>query len=75
MRPLILTLACLSFAFPAVSPGEEFRTDADDRHDLSLTVYNAGRALVRDHRRFSPPQPVGQVAFSDVAQQIITWDM
>jgi hypothetical protein len=71
MKTLLAPLACLSFLLPAVVAAGEFKTDADDRYDLSLTVYNAGRALVRDNRRFTPDKPIDQVAFSDVAQQIM----
>ena len=49
----------------------ETKSTADDQTNLSLTVYNSGRALVRDTRQINISLPTRQLAFMDVAQNIM----
>ncbi|MBC8212809.1 MAG: DUF4139 domain-containing protein, partial [Gammaproteobacteria bacterium] len=51
--------------------GAETRSTVSDQTDLFLTVYNAGRALVRDHRKLILSQPDQRIALMDVAEQIM----
>jgi hypothetical protein len=71
MRKPSLLLTFLLLAFLGPLQAAEFKTDASQRQHLSLTVYNAGRALIRDHRQFSLDQAVDRIAFSGVSQQIM----
>ncbi len=64
---LLLSLLLIAGAAPAA----EYRSGADQQSDLSLTVYNAGRALVREHRRLELPRGTDAVALMDVPQQIL----
>ncbi|MDJ0882294.1 MAG: DUF4139 domain-containing protein [Gammaproteobacteria bacterium] len=50
---------------------EELKSTADDQQVLNLTIYNAGRALIRDQRKINSTQSYKQIAFMDVARTII----
>lgn len=62
---LALLLACGS------TQAAEYRSGAEQQSNLSLTVYNAGRALVREQRRLDLPPGTEAVALMDVPQQIL----
>ena len=49
----------------------EIKSTAADQVTLSLTVYNGGRALVRDQRRISSDAQTKNIAFMDVAEKIM----
>lgn len=49
----------------------ETKSTASDQTNLSLTVYNGGRALVRDSRQINLQQPTQHIAFMDVAELIM----
>jgi len=49
----------------------EVKTTMDDQQTLNLTVYNAGRALVRDVREINITQAGDQIAFMDVSGNIM----
>ena len=50
---------------------DEFKTTDSDQQSISLTIYNGGRALIRDSRNFNLQQPSRQIAFMDVSQNIM----
>jgi hypothetical protein len=69
-----LTSSLISLSILALSQNlfaNEFKTTADDQQAISLTVYNAGRALIRDTRQFTLTQPTRDIAFMDVSQNIM----
>lgn len=65
-----LLLSCVFLLLPIVQ-ADDFKTTAADQSALALTVYNGGRALVRDERRFTPQQATWSIAFMDVAEKIM----
>ncbi|KAB2856794.1 MAG: hypothetical protein F9K46_13755, partial [Anaerolineae bacterium] len=52
----------------SVAAYHAYQTDAPAQ--VSLTVYNAGTALVIDHRTFELQQGLNEIQFTDVAAQI-----
>jgi len=50
---------------------EEIKSTAADQQSVNLTIYNAGRALVRDQRMLTIEQPTSRIAFMDVASSIM----
>ena len=72
MHRLALTLIIAGLITTGSSlSADEFKTTASDQQELSLTVYNGGRALIRDSRQFTPDKPTDAIAFMDVAQNIM----
>lgn len=65
----LLSLSLL--ALSAHLSAEEFKTTADDQQTINLTIYNGGRALIRDTRAFSLPRSSHEIAFMDVSQNIM----
>ncbi len=68
------TFTLLSWTLLSLTPNlyaDEFKTSADDQQDISLTIYNGGRALIRDSRNFTLSKPSREIAFMDVAQNIM----
>jgi len=67
-----LKLLCLllPILLPSVSAAE-FSTTASDQQDLNLTIYNGGRALIRESRQFNVGEKTRHIAFIDVAQTIM----
>jgi len=63
---LVLLLSLL-----AGSAFAETRSSVKDQTDLYVTVYNAGRALVRDHRTLTLTEPSSHIALMDVAEKIM----
>ena len=61
----------LLLLMPGAQAAQEFKTDATHQQALSLTIYNQGRAMVRDQRQFKIDSPVDAIAFSDVSQKIM----
>ncbi len=49
----------------------EVRSTAENQSELSLTIYNGGRALVRDSRQLKLPAETNRVALMDVAEKIM----
>ena len=69
-----ITSAILTFLLVIsvqVLNAEELKSTAADQQALNLTIYNAGRALIRDQRKINSDQTLQQVAFMDVASTII----
>jgi hypothetical protein len=69
-----ISTSLLSLSILALSHNlfaDEFKTTADDQQAINLTIYNGGRALIRDTREFSLPQPSHEIAFVDVAQGVM----
>lgn len=72
MKSFIPYLFCLILPSMATSPlMAETRSTANDQTRLQLTVYNAGRALVKDQRIIQLTQAEQRIAFMDVAEQIM----
>jgi hypothetical protein len=65
----ILSLSILALSHNLYA--EEFKTTAHDQQAISLTIYNGGRALIRDTRKFNLPRPSHEIAFMDVSQNIM----
>ncbi len=63
----LLTSLLLSASLQAA----EYRSGAEQQQELSLTVYNAGRALVREQRRLELPSGTERIAVMDVPQKIL----
>ncbi|MCJ7566011.1 MAG: hypothetical protein MUO58_00530 [Anaerolineales bacterium] len=72
----LLTLTLLSLAcgwlttIPAPTSAPASATVEAAETNLSLTIYNAGSALVRDRRQFSLEKGFNEIAFSEVAATI-----
>lgn len=66
----IFLTAFLLFNTQAVLSSEE-KSTAEHQQALNLTIYNGGRALVRDLREFTLSKPTSSIAFMDVAQNIM----
>lgn len=49
----------------------ETKSTSEEQVNLYLTVYNGGRALIRDQRQFSLSKPTRHIAFMDVAEKIM----
>jgi len=64
-------LATFILASATACAWAEFKTTADDQQTIWLTVYNGGRALVKDTRRFTLSEPEQHIALMDVAQKIM----
>ena len=67
-------LAVLAVALPWPSLGAEPPTvvsRAEDGQQLAVTVYNVGRALVRDARTVELPAGVVKLEFRDIAAQVM----
>ncbi len=72
MQSILLTIALvLSLTTVNAQTIQEFKADASHQQALNLTIYNQGRALIRDRRQFDIDTPVTAIAFSDVAQKIM----
>lgn len=72
MQRILHTLCCFLIAvFVSTPPMAETRTTATDQTRLNLTVYNGGRALVKDRRIIQLTVAEQQIAFMDVAEQIM----
>jgi hypothetical protein len=65
----LLSLSILALSQPLFA--EEFKTTANDQQAINLTIYNGGRALIRDTREFTLPKPSREIAFIDVSQNIM----
>ena len=63
-------LIALLVITPAIC-NAEFKSGADDQRELWLTIYNGGRALVKDHRSLNLPAQTRTIALMDVAQKIM----
>ena len=62
----------LALLFPLCGAAyAETRSTVKDQSELYLTVYNAGRALVRDQRRINIQSSTRHIALMDVAEQIM----
>jgi len=66
--PLLSALLTVSVFNPLAA---ETKSTAMDQTSLSLTIYNGGRALVRDNRLIQLPTQTGHIAFMDVAEKIM----
>lgn len=66
---ILLSSFLLLVTIPGLSA--ELKSTSADQQSLSLTVYNGGRALVRDQRQIQFSEPTEQLAFMDVAQKIM----
>ncbi len=64
-------LTCLILSILTTATRAEFRSTADDQQALWLTIYNGGRALVKDYRELTSEQAVDELALADVAQKIM----
>jgi len=62
--------ASLLLASP-LQAAEEYRSGAEQQSALSLTVYNGGRALIREQRRLRLPADTDEIALMDVPQKIL----
>ncbi len=73
MRKTAAVLVCgLFLALIAQGqPSTTAESNAGDRLDVAVTVYNNDRALVRERREFSLPEGEVALKFMDVAEQII----
>jgi len=70
MRRVLIACAVAALALPAgADPGERVSTLADQR-SVSVTIYNAGIALVRDDRRVTLPRGTSRLALRDVSANI-----
>ena len=73
-RATLATLAALILAAPAISPAlaaqGELVSTASDQTGISLTIYNNGRALVKDKRRIDLPAGTSTLAFREVSARI-----
>ena len=65
-----LLLAAL-IGLSAFSLQAEVKSTAQDQTGLWLTVYNGGRALVKDYRKLQLASPTSGIALMDVAQKIM----
>jgi hypothetical protein len=63
--PVLLLSSLLSQVFA------ETKSTSNDQNNLSLTVYNGGRALVKDSRNITLPTDTKRLAFMDVAEKIM----
>ena len=71
LKPITCLISLTLLAHSHNLLANEFKTTADDQQAISLTIYNGGRALIRDSREFSITQPSHEIAFMDVAQNIM----
>ena len=73
MRHLLVPLPLLGAlcACTPAAPPEEAPPGVPEREDVALTVYNAGRALVKDTRSFDLDQGSNSVRFDEVTSGII----
>ena len=73
-RATLATLAALILAAPAINPAlaaqGELVSTASDQTGISLTIYNNGRALVKDKRRIDLPAGTSTLAFREVSARI-----
>lgn len=68
---LHLLLALLAVQIMSNPLAAEIKSTSQQQVDLYLTVYNGGRALVRDQRQFKLSKPTRHIAFMDVAEKIM----
>jgi hypothetical protein len=66
-RPLLASL----IAFLSVSLHAEVKSTAHDQTQVWITVYNGGRALVKDYRSLNLPDNTQSIALMDVAEKIM----
>jgi hypothetical protein len=66
-----LALSLLPLLLATGLNAAELRVTADQQQSVSLTIYNGGRALVRDRRAIPAVQPTNRIAFMDVAERIM----
>ena len=71
MRPTRTLVASLLLLLANDLLAAEYRSGAEQQSQLSLTVYNAGRALVREQRNLDLPPGSTRVALMDVPQKIL----
>ena len=71
MRPTRTLLVSLLLLLAGPLSAAEYRSGAEQQTRLSLTVYNAGRALVREQRQLELPAGSTHVALMDVPQKIL----
>jgi len=71
MNRLTIAAVLLSSLIGASAQATEYRSGAEQRSSLSLTVYNGGRALVREQRRLPLASPTDRIALMDVPQRIL----
>lgn len=67
MKKILLSLLLLSTSLFA----ESLISTAKDQSDLSLTVYNNGRAVVSEKRKVELPQGISTLRYSDIAQTVM----
>lgn len=68
--PGVLLAGAVSASEMTVKPST-VASRAQDGQDLALTVYNVGRALVRDTRTVNLPKGTVKLEFRDIAAQVI----
>lgn len=68
----LITLS-LSALLLNCTPGfaQETKSSSADQTSLNLTIYNGGRALVREQRQIQLSHPTQNIAFMDVAEKIM----
>ncbi len=71
MRPTRTLIASLLLLLAYDLLAAEYRSGAEQQSRLSLTVYHAGRALVREQRKLDLPPGSTRVALMDVPQKIL----
>jgi len=72
MHRALLTLAAVAAALPtAAAETPVVVSEAGTDRSLSLTVYNVGRALVRDARPVGLPAGLAALEFRDIAAQVL----
>jgi len=55
----------------AAASASELRISAENQSAISLTIYNAGRALIRDQRQIRATEASRRIALMDVAEKIM----
>jgi len=71
MKKIFILFTCMTLWLPAVSGVAETVTTSKDRTSVSLTIYNADLALVRDVRAINLSKGEQVLAFKEISSRII----
>lgn len=71
LKTRFLLVALTLFSLSHSSFANETKSTSADQRSLYMTVYNGGRALIRDERQFELNESMSNIAFMDVAEKIM----
>ena len=69
-RMMLFCVVILFMAVPVMAEKSVFKSTAEDRTGVEMTVYNVGLGLVKETRHVDIPRGEGELRFMDVASRI-----